>query len=479
MHKCSKCGNEFESKFCPCCGTKWVDPDVCPKCGAHHEPGALFCGECGARLDGKVNCPHCFALVNPDDTFCGECGASLKGGAAKSEAVNQTAVEGNGTEKREKVKSCLVLASTILILVSALIGLIFTFVSGTAVVVSSDGVHMRESNMLYYYFGDAYKEIKVIRKRLLDVLEVENLGDAREFALYFPAVLGTIVSALGIAAVVVLSGVTVFRVYKKYGKKEETNVIAPAVATYFTFVTLATVLLTLTAYRYDYGESGYGVYSEAVFSSPTLTGLIVGGIFLLHGTVLSIVINCKFNNGKPDAGIVAVLGSVLVVVILALVSLPMVELKIIAEGGTEKMSYSPLFVLGKMALIEDYEKLERVSAFAAVSSFIGLALIILSVSALTSKVKSVFAGKGQGNCVSGVCLVGCAVLYLVFAILTSNAVNDAMLSGYSAAEKAELRLKNSFGGPISTLVISVITCLVEIVGRFLNKMKDLHTLSDN
>ena len=77
MHKCSKCGHEFEGKFCPECGEKYVDDTVCPRCGAKREPNAKFCPECGMRLDGKRVCSKCGAELH--GAFCTQCGARVNG----------------------------------------------------------------------------------------------------------------------------------------------------------------------------------------------------------------------------------------------------------------------------------------------------------------------------------------------------------------------------------------------------------------
>ena len=47
IHKCFKCGTEFEGNFCPECGEKYQEEKICPKCGAKQEGSARFCGSCG------------------------------------------------------------------------------------------------------------------------------------------------------------------------------------------------------------------------------------------------------------------------------------------------------------------------------------------------------------------------------------------------------------------------------------------------
>ncbi|MDE7330404.1 MAG: zinc-ribbon domain-containing protein, partial [Clostridia bacterium] len=52
MHKCPKCGQEFEGKFCPECGEQWQEEKTCPKCGTTNSGSSRFCSECGYSFTG-------------------------------------------------------------------------------------------------------------------------------------------------------------------------------------------------------------------------------------------------------------------------------------------------------------------------------------------------------------------------------------------------------------------------------------------
>jgi ribosomal protein L32 len=47
MHKCPKCGTEYEGNFCPNCGEKWQEEKICPKCGEKVSGSTKFCNKCG------------------------------------------------------------------------------------------------------------------------------------------------------------------------------------------------------------------------------------------------------------------------------------------------------------------------------------------------------------------------------------------------------------------------------------------------
>lgn len=61
MKTCSKCGQQFEGKFCPKCGTFAPEDAVCPSCGVKITGSPKFCPNCGSSLsvtNANANIPN-------------------------------------------------------------------------------------------------------------------------------------------------------------------------------------------------------------------------------------------------------------------------------------------------------------------------------------------------------------------------------------------------------------------------------------
>ena len=468
MHKCLNCGKEFDGRFCPECGVKWIDPEACPKCGAHHEEGAKFCTECGARLDGKINCPKCGALMEEKASFCAECGAKLDGNENKPQKV-----KADGKTKKARIMTILSLSGVVLVMLSALMGLIFTFVSGVSLVATESGKTV-DTDMLYYFFGKVYKDLRYLGKSINASFGWSSMGEAREFALYFPAVLGTVVSALGILGVVSLSCLTGYNVYKKYYKKEEANVVAPAVATYFTFVTMATVLLILSSMNVD------GV--KAYFSAPTLAGLITGGVLLALGILLLVIANHGQLKGFNSS--FGALSSLIVcaftVVLISIISLPACSMDIvfvsdyydsIADLGSSYGLFNGMQAM--LMYISSDKAMLNIIAYATLGGVAGVALAVICALTLFRKVPALGNGKNKSNIILGGVALGLSVLYLVFSILFNNAMIDALIELYTGefgdVEGLSSLISKNYAIPITMLVFSTLAFAGELIGKFVRK----------
>lgn len=445
MHKCEQCGAEFEGKFCPECGAEWLDGTArCPKCGAPVNQDAKFCTSCGARLDGKVVCPNCGKEFDGEAAFCDACGAKLTShGKTVKKAININ------------VKSVLSLSGTVCLLLSVLFGLVFTFVCGVTLT-SGEG---SETQMLYEYFGNAYKDIDTVKDAIKQQFNFAFIGESREFALYFPIVLGTIISALGILGAVGLSGFTAWQTYRKFYKKQEVSIVAPAVATFLCYATMATLLLALV--------SSTAADMSVKFSSPTLAGLIVGGVFLGLGLLLSAGSHYEAFKGFDAAAgaIFAVVISALTVVVLAVTALPAGGANIMYWDGyrlvTAKTSYS-LFT-GMQAMLYTTGADATINKAAAYGGIGGVAVIALAVIAAVSlfrKLPALCNGKNKSNIVLYSVLAALAVVYLTFSVLFVNLM----------FEDSQAKIDKDFTAPIVILVMAVVALVCEIASKFVLKL---------
>ena len=455
MHKCFRCGKEFDGKFCPECGRRWVNQNACLKCGTLYAEGAKFCTECGSA---KVVCAKCGALMKDTDLFCAECGTKVNADIPVANAdIPVTVSDADNSATKGKVFSIFGFVGTMLILASALMGLIFTFVIGISM--SVDG-KITETSMLYDYFGKGYDNLDVLGEAIRQMFDFYKIGEVREFAIYFPVVLGTAVSALGMIGVVTLSVVTGVMAYKKYYKKKNVNIVAPAVGTYLTFAATATAILSINMVTSD----GDGI----VFSKPTVAGLVSGGILLGLGVAALIVSNYKSFKGFKalSSAICTLVASVFVAVALALVAGP--AFSVMSRVDEVDGGLALLRGMSSMLLfIESDTAITKITLFATIGTLAGMALLVLSAVVLAKNISGINRGKCKSRLVLCIIITVLAVVYLVFTVLTKNAMIDGVSEVSSSAVSVDEQYK--FTAPIEIVVMSALAVISAICGTVMGK----------
>lgn len=326
----------------------------CVFCGTDNPDGALFCKKCGKRLDGMTTCPSCGKDTPADGDFCIYCGAGLKSAAAKSagpggpaaertdgkfyaypaadtregapsarvygsvnEPLREAAAtayvapaEGRSPSVSETVKKALKVATEAFAVLAALIGMIFVFFIGNEVSADASGaiVGLGGGCDIFYFFGDAYKDIE-------SALESSGLGN-RNFVNYSyttAAAVGTVCSALALAATVILFIATVVRCVRKLLKLTQKSVTGLAAATFFSYV-CGVALFMLCA---SGSISAVGEEFSVTVNEATVAGLVLGGVFIVASAVSAVACGIDKENVK-QTGINGVFGAVATVFLLVI-----------------------------------------------------------------------------------------------------------------------------------------------------------------
>ena len=309
---CRNCGKEIAegSLFCSSCGSKVIPENICPKCGNAYPEGSVFCNACGQRVDIKGYCPSCGKPIQADAVYCNHCGKRLDGrercsncgelfegffcpkcGTPANKNVVASSSEKKKTDKvklNEKLNKIFDKTGSSILLAGVVFALIFVFLIGFKVTINFsqnsylvedilDELNVQDKLDMYYYFGDVYKEIdELIKSSGIRELPLEYTSPA----LYFEAILGTVISAASILAVAVLAGFAIFTLVKKLRGKETKHAEKFAVATMLTYVLGA---ISLYALNYAKGKISVSNSENSMFANVQLdlNAASIAGIVLV------------------------------------------------------------------------------------------------------------------------------------------------------------------------------------------------------
>lgn len=257
---------------------------VCRSCSTENADDAVFCKHCGKRLDGQKTCPRCERLNTEDSIFCTYCGTRLEakpkrvGGMPVPDAASDAAVP----EMNANTKEMLRLAGNILALLLAAVSLLFVCLIGMGVSASMGssqidagafGIDAGFSN-LFYFFHDAYRDVSDTLQGLVVYGGVASTSE------YLCAILGTVVAAASLAAVVTMCVLTVVRVVANLRGKTEKTADAFAAAAFLSFTAGASLLLLFFSASVKVAVSGANGSCSIGYNGTTVAGLAVGAVLL-------------------------------------------------------------------------------------------------------------------------------------------------------------------------------------------------------
>lgn len=274
--------NPDNATFCMKCGKRVDGKMPCLSCGTPNPPEATYCINCGKRLDQKRICPNCGHANEANAYFCAKCGKKLF-------------VE----EKRNDfVQDWFPLIGGIGFFVAAVIALIFTFCIGIKAQTSLLGEETGEISgststiYIYYYFGRIYRYLKEVTASIRG-MSTKFIA----FSYYFPAVLGTVISAGALIVIPILFILSAIRFSNFVKGTGNGNFFAPAAASYGVYIFTVCIFLFLNYSKEFY----FGEYKSSIVpGDATLAGIILGAIFLIAGVIFSLLSDTDWTKNKKE-----------------------------------------------------------------------------------------------------------------------------------------------------------------------------------
>ncbi len=445
----------------------------CIFCGTENVDDAVYCKKCGKRLDGTVVCENCGQTVSADSIFCPYCGVKREADVSQ---VEESAVT---EDKQPAAKKTLKIISSASALVAALSALIFVFFIGvTTVEMSAKGGTVESSINLFYYFGNAYKDIDKI---LLNVIDFNNGYSAFfESSLHVPAVFGTVIAALTLLSVVCVSVAAIVRSVRCLAGKTDNTGAGLAVFAFLCYIAGTVALFALNNNYIKsfnvFAEGGAEVYSVKL-NAASVAGITLGGLFSV-ASVGTLIANRGKELIKTDSLVKLILSAVIAVfaiVILALCIKPSFDLSSPDMRLGEKAEINVIYLLQIFAYAcifdESYSHIDNADQIMAycIIAFIALIAIIIFVAlALNGAVASTTNKNKKQNLFIPVVLMLSAVLYLVFTICAAkefiNALETLSESAEDGTSVSEM-LHVSYAVPIAVMVLSVVTLAVSIARK--------------
>ncbi len=440
---------------------------LCKKCGKEAVEGAIFCGDCGGRLDGKIACISCGKLNEDVNAYCNFCGARIDGkttckncGTAyeskfcptcgqQAAATSKVCEEKQPASSESLLKKICKIVGGASVMLGVFFSMLFVFFVGLELSQSTGGA--LEKIDIFYFFGDAYKEIDELATG--SMLDWFALRTESYHLLY--CIVGTVLSSLTLLSVVSFGTVAIVKYALSWAKKTEDKSHGWAIATIVSFLAGTALFYAYNAATVGISGSSLGALAgQAAETSTSFNGGAIAGI-VLSAVALGVGLIFRYvrvgggvwKGSKLPQTVCALVGVALAGVTLTLFKNALLsaglDLTIVQNSsrvrGTIGVSSGFLeFVTLAYALLgglvtdrsaEYYEfvtvKLDELAIYGIVGQALLIACILFAAIALGKCLQGV-CGDGKSGVVWAALGLGAAIGLLVFSTLSAGAVQDIL-----------------------------------------------------
>lgn len=468
--ECKSCGTPCpdEAVYCGSCGSRLDGKKLCSVCGKLVDGESAYCIYCGSRLDGKHICGSCGEVY--EGNFCPVCGM---GALAQKKAVKTGA-------KTKNTKWASFLTGGVAML-GVLFALIFVFLIGV-----KSGIAGRvesESETLFYYFGDFYKELKATD--FSELAEIDFIVQYIEKESLAIGIFGTVISALSLLCVCVFAIVSVVIYVRNLLGYTQKRAGGWAVATMLAYIVGATAFVGL--HNTSVPSSGIIEFSNLItYNGATKAGIVLCAIFL------GVYFVCRFIENALQKGkslltknfvlatALSVIGVAFASVVFGVMKNAGFTIKVTADETTVETLMS--FPLANVEILSMFGVLvENDTTYTLISQEMYWTCFSNTVAEICLLLTLVFAGICIGANLKGVvgkekfwaiatsvlCVV-CSVICLVENASAWKHVQEAF--AYAKPFSPDI-LETSFAKPICAVVFSTLLLIISVIGGCMKKRK--------
>lgn len=469
---------------------------ICKKCNTENPDNAVFCFACGQRLDGKHTCPKCGNLIPEDFVFCPQCGTKVKTEPTLPEGQHkcvkcETVFEGNFCPKcgtraqenaspqptsREKVKIDFNLPKFLnyfghgAALFVALLSFIFVFLAGlkltgddlTNAIIGSLGFTDMTKIDLYYYFGQAYEDIRAT------LSAAEQYSGLYETSLYLPVIFGTIVSAAMIVTVTVLFILTVIRcVNKLLGKTEKTG-YKLATATFFAFlgglIAFSSLSCAYAKIVYSSSTMATSVTVKTAYNGASIAGIVLGSIFFTFMIAAMLI-----QRGKELIKVKSIvnlsagaLGIIFLAIVAGMLAAPPAAVSNAESGQLATIKLNFFSFISSFSLNDssaDQDMLGKLLSYASVAQFAIIALTVTTIISMALRFRNITEKRFAASLALSIANTVLAIVLLVFSLLYIS--NELVTATVAPAEIG-----------VAPVIVALIFAVLDLVLSVAHKILD-------